>query len=231
VTDVRTDDLSRREEMSEPQAGVGGDGVPQALGTSGGRRHVLGSLAAAVVAVLASLGWGEPSAAAKRGLVTGESHRKGDGHPHGKRGKRGEAGPGGPAGSPGSPGEKGDKGDKGDAGNQGDKGDKGDQGDTGTQGEPGPTAGKMFWARVSVNGTLVSSYGVDSVSSQVGGIYVVRFTDANQDFGHCAITALAESFDTAIDVQSNFGTIIFRLAVNGRLASDSFSCIVVCPAT
>ena len=151
MTDVRTDDLSRREEMSEPQAGVGGDGVPQALGTSGGRRHVLGSLAAAVVAVLASLGWGEPSAAAKRGLVTGESHRKGDGHPHGKRGKRGEAGPGGPAGNPGSAGgkgEKGEKGDKGDTGNQGDKGDKGDKGDTGSQGATGASG-------VAPSGTLI----------------------------------------------------------------------------
>jgi hypothetical protein len=145
VTDVRTDDLSRREEMSEPQAGVGGDGVPQALGTGGGRRHVLGSLAAAGVAVLASLGWGEPSAAAKRGQATGESHRQRDGHPRGKRGKRGEAGPGGPAGSPGS---QGDKGDNGDAGNQGDKGDKGDKGDTGFQGATGASG-------VAPSGTLI----------------------------------------------------------------------------
>jgi hypothetical protein len=139
-----------------------------------------------------------------------------------------QTGRGGSAGSPGSQGAKGDKGDNGD---KGDKGDKGDNGDAGAQGEPGPTAGKMFWARVSANGTLVSSYGVDSVSSQVGGIYVVRFADANQDFSHCAITALAQSFDTAVDVQSLFGSIIFRLGVDGQLASGSFSCIVVCPAT
>src|SRR5215213_6905149 len=231
MDDALFDERSRGLEMSEPPEGEADEAVPQTPRSGGERRNLLGSLAAAGVAVVAGLGWGERSAAAKRGRATAERHRSGDGHPHGKRGKRGEAGSGGPADSSGSPGEKGDKGDKGDAGNQGDKGDKGDQGDTGTQGEPGPTAGKTFWARVSVNGTLVSSYGVDSVSSQVGGIYVVRFTDANQDFGHCAITALAESFDTAIDVQSNFGTIIFRLAVNGRLASDPFSCIVVCPAT
>jgi hypothetical protein len=200
--------------------------LPVLSSEAAGRREVVRSIGALSAALLTALGLRE--VAAKRGQATGESHRQRDGHPHGKRGKRGEAGPGGPAGSPGSQGAKGDKGDNGD---KGDKGDKGDNGDAGAQGEPGPTAGKMFWARVSANGTLVSSYGVDSVSSQVGGIYVVRFADANQDFSHCAITALAQSFDTAVDVQSLFGSIIFRLGVDGQLASGSFSCIVVCPAT
>ena len=141
MDDARINDLSQRGAMSESQEGVPGDGVAQTPRSGGGRRHVLGSLAAAGVAVLAGLGLGEPAAAAKQGRATAERRRNGHGNPGGKRGKRGEAGPGGPAGNPGSPGEKGgqgEKGDKGDAGNQGDKGDKGDQGDQGTQGLQGP---------------------------------------------------------------------------------------------
>jgi hypothetical protein len=141
MDDARIVDLSQRGAMSESQEGVPGDGVPQTPRSGGGRRHVLGSLGAAGLAVLAGLGWGEQSAAAKQGRARAERRRSGNGHPSGKRGKRGEAGPGGPAGNPGSPGEKGgqgEKGDKGDAGNQGDKGEKGDQGTQGLQG-PGMT--------------------------------------------------------------------------------------------
>jgi hypothetical protein len=150
VTDARIDDLYRRGEMSESAEGEAHDGLPQTPGSGGGRRHVLSTLAAAGVAVLAGLGWGEPSAAAKEGRATAERHRSGDGHPHGKRGKRGEAGPGGPAGSPGSPGEKGGQGDKGDKGDAGNQGDKGDTGDTGRQGATGASG-------VAPSGTLICS--------------------------------------------------------------------------
>jgi hypothetical protein len=145
------DERSRREALSESQESVPGNGVPQTPGSGGGRRHLLGSLGAAGLAVLASLGLGEQSAAAKQGRARAERHRSGDGHPHGKRGKRGEAGPGGPAGSPGSQGEKGgqgDKGDKGDTGAQGDPGLKGDKGDTGSQGATGASG-------VAPSGTLI----------------------------------------------------------------------------
>ncbi len=131
MSDERSNDRSRCLEMSEPQEGVPGARVPQTLSSGGGRRNVLGSLAAAGLAVLASLGLGEQSAVAKQGRATAERRRSGDGHPSGKRGKRGEAGPGGPAGSPGSPGEKGEKGD---TGPKGDKGDTGPQGATGASG-------------------------------------------------------------------------------------------------
>ena len=136
VGDMRCDDRSQREEMSEPQEGVPGDGVPQTLRSGRGRRNLLGSLGATGLAVLAGLGFGELSAAAKRGPATAERRRSGNGRP---RGKRGEAGPGGPAGSPGSPGEKGDKGDT------------GAQGDTGPQGATGASG-------VAPRGTLICNY-------------------------------------------------------------------------
>ena len=145
MDDARIDDLSQRGAMSESQEGVPGDGVAQTPRSGGRRRHVLGSLAAAGLAVVAGLGWGEPSAAAKQGRATAERRRNGHGNPGGKRGKRGEAGPGGPAGGPGSPGEKGDKGD---AGAQGNPGPKGDKGDTGSQGATGASG-------VAPSGTLI----------------------------------------------------------------------------
>src|SRR5215211_911128 len=136
VGDARCDDLSQRGEMSEPPEGEADNAVPQSPRSDRGRRHLLGSLAGAGVAVLAGLGWGEPSAAAKQGRATAERERRGGGHPRGKRGKRGEAGPGGPAGSPGSPGDKGDKGDR---GGQGEKGDQGQPGPAGTGSCPADT--------------------------------------------------------------------------------------------
>jgi hypothetical protein len=185
-----------------------------------GRREVVRSFSALSAALLAALGLRE--GAAKRGPGTAERQRQRDGHPHGKRGKRGEAGPGGPAGGPGSPGEKGDKGDK------------GDTGDTGAQGEPGPAAGKMSWARVNEVGNLISSHGVDSVhydSSERSGAYIVFFTDTDQNFDLCAITALPESLLTSIHASRLPGSIVFRTHQSGNLVDDAFSCIVVCPAT
>jgi len=212
--------------------------LPVLSSEAAGRREVVRSFGALSAALLAALGLRE--VAAKRGPATAEGHRQRDGHPHGRRGKRGETGPGGPAGSPGSPGEKGgpgdkgDKGDKGDAGNQGDRGDKGDKGDTGTQGEPGPTAGKMFWARVDRTGNVIGSYGVDRVSydpSQNRGSYFVVFTDADQNFDVCAITGLSEG-PTLFHARSGTGSIFFQTTtLAGILVDAEFSCIVVCPAT
>ena len=65
VGDAWFDDLSRRVGMSEPQEGGAGDWVPQPSSGGGGRRNVLGSLGAAGLAMLAGLGFGELSAAAK----------------------------------------------------------------------------------------------------------------------------------------------------------------------
>ena len=58
MDDARIDDLSQRGAMSESQEGVPGDGVAQTPRSGGRRRHVLGSLAAAGLAVVAGLGWG-----------------------------------------------------------------------------------------------------------------------------------------------------------------------------
>ena len=218
--------------------------LPVLSSEAAGRREVVRSFGAISAALLAALGLRE--VAAKRGPATRERHRNGDGHPHGKRGKRGEAGPGGPAGSPGSQGAKGDKGDTGDAGNQGDKGDKGDpgdqglqggkgdKGDTGAQGEPGPTAGKMFWARVDRTGNVIASYGVDRVSydpSQNRGSYGVHFTDTDQNYNVCAITGLSEGL-TLFHARSSTGFIFFQTTtLAGILVDAEFSCVVVCPAT
>jgi hypothetical protein len=197
--------------------------LPVLSSEASGRREVVRSFGALSAALLAALGL--RGVTAKRGPATAERHRQRDGHPHGKRGKRGEAGTGGPAGSPGSPGEK---------GGPGDKGDQGDQGDAGAQGEPGPTAGKMFWARVDRTGNVIASYGVDRVSydaRQNRGSYGVHFTDIDQNYDVCAITALSEGL-TLTHASTGTGFIFFQTTTLAEILVDAaFSCIVVCPAT
>jgi len=92
----------------------------------------------------------------------------------------------------------------------------------------------MSWARVSADGTLVSSYGVVSVSYNPRdnrGSYGVHFTDTDQNYNVCAITALSEGL-TLTHASSGTGFIFFQTTtLAGLLVDAAFSCTVVCPAT
>jgi hypothetical protein len=118
----------------------------------------------------------------------------------------------------------------------GPQGATGPDGATGPQGGPGPATGKMYWARVSSDGQLISGYGVTGVSydpRQNRGSYSVQFADSDQNFDLCAITGLSEGL-TALHASSNFGSIFFQttsVIVTGQLVDAAFSCIVMCPSS
>jgi hypothetical protein len=215
VNNIRFETRSRGREIGEPVISDADDRALQALSSSGRRRHLLGSLGAAGLAALAMLGFDADSASARDNSgrnARNQQRNEANAERHRRRRRPGPFGPAGPAGSAGP------------------QGATGPEGGAGPQGSPGPSAGVMSWARVSATGQLVSGYGVDSVSMQVPGIYSVDFAANDQNFNNCAITATTKSFNTDIDVQSLFGSIIFRIGVNGILATDDFSCIVMCPA-
>lgn len=233
----RFDNLSQRPGISSHTEGVDSDGSPLTPRSSGGRRHVVGSLGAAGMAVVAALGLQTATAKKKQRSAGAE---RGEGGKKGKRGPTGPTGPTGPSGSgsssagaTGPTGPTGPAGSAGPAGTRGPAGITGPDGASGPQGEPGPAAGAMSWARVSANGDLIGSYGVDRVDRALGqnGTYTVHFSDTEQNFDVCAITALADRLPVAIQPSSGFGFIIFQTAQDGFLVNEGFSCIVVCPAT
>jgi hypothetical protein len=251
VDDARFDDLSRRLGMHERPEGVAGDGARETLRSSGGRRSMLGSLGAAGIAMVAGLGLQTATAKKKSKHKPADAER----HKHGKKGKPGAKGPTGPtgptgpagsgSGSAGATGPTGPTGPMGPAGPSGSAGETGLRGETGPQGitgpdgatgpqgEPGPSAGTMYWARVDSNGDLIGGYGVDRVDRDrsQNGTYTVHFTDTDQNFGVCAITALADRLPVSIQPSSGHGFIIFQTVQSGFLVNEGFSCIVVCPAT
>jgi hypothetical protein len=246
----RFDALSRRLGKNEPQESPASDLALATLRSGEGRRHLLGSLGAAGVAVITGLGLHTARAKKTKHKSTGAER-----HKNGKNGKRGPTGPTGPSGSgsgssgatgptgptgptgsageTGTPGETGPQGATGPDGTTGPQGTTGPDGATGPQGEPGPSAGTMYWARVSENGELIGSYGIDSVDRAIGqnGTYTVHFTDTDQNFDVCAITALTDRLLVSIQPSSGHGFIIFQTAQSGILVNEGFSCIVVCPAT
>ena len=123
---ARFADLSRRLGITEPQEDVAGDLLLHGPSSGGGRRNVLGSLAAAGLAMVAGLGLSEQSAA-------GKGNNNGNENGQTKRRSKPKPGP---------------KGDRGDAGPQGDPGAKGDKGDTGPQGAAGASG-------VAPSGTII----------------------------------------------------------------------------
>src|SRR4051794_503032 len=192
--------------MSEPDEGATGNTVSRTLGSSEARRHVLGTLATAGLAVLTGLGLSEVSAATMGNRNGNKTRQKSDGTSAARKkhrytpGPTGPQSPEGPAGPPGA--------GAGSTGPTGPQGAAGPDGATGPQGAPGPAAGTMYWARVDEEGDLISSYGVDRVSydpRQNRGSYSVVFTDADQKFDLCAITGL-----TSLHASRSFGSIFFQ---------------------
>ncbi|HEU5432262.1 MAG TPA: hypothetical protein VFU81_11400 [Thermomicrobiales bacterium] len=87
---------------------------------------------------------------------------------------------------------------------------------------------------MSGDGALIGSYGVDRVDYNPAsnrGSYTAFFTDANQNYDVCAITALSDGL-TVAHARSGTGFIFVQTTtLTGILVDANFSCIVVCPAT
>ena len=261
MDDVGRDASTRHPTMHDTREGGAGDAAPPPGGDGGRRQLLgsLGAAGLAVMAGLGLQATtaekkrkGKSKSKNKHTSAGAEHHRNGKNGKNGKQGPKGPTGPTGPAGSgSGSEGATGPTGPTGPTGLTGPAGPSGDAGEAGTpgqigpqgitgpdgaagpQGEPGPSAGTMYWARVDDNGNLIGSYGVDRVEDTPGqnGTYVVHFTNSDQNFGVCAVTALADRLLAAIQASTGHGFIIFQTAQSGFLVNEGFSCIVVCPAT